>query len=565
MPLCSTTSSASTQSFMSSKLAECFADHLLCKRHTSSDHAPKYWPARLLHLGGSDHSTVTLEETTEWTEGVKYVTLSHRWGGVEFKTLTKSSKPEFQKGLDVDFLPRTFRETIHLVRQLGYTYLWIDSLCIIQDSTEDWQEQAPEMHNIYKNSTFTVSACCGNSQHGIFRDRNPQSVMPFQVWGDWSRLRQPAPRSGSYYCFDQHLWQNEVEECSLRQRAWVAQERILSPRNFYFGSHMVYFQCRDNAASEVFPFSEPQASNPKTSHLYMLSDTSHPMGFRDALDDALSPNSSRQTLYEEWNRFIQYYTVCRLTCDKDIFFALEGLAAECGNRTGDTLVAGLWRSQLPRALCWCVNWDHVFLNWRELAAEYKPVRPVDWRAPTWSWASTRLPIKASDSRGLQHDEPLAEVVSIEDYLDSSRAVRKSGLLRIKSRVYSCRLLSLDEGFKTRWREENVCIFDLGRNKRLRASVSFDESAGISQSFLWTVFMPLIQERPRHGEQNFVVTRGLLLGLSETMPGAYHRRGRVTVTDHVPLSTSLKDHVKPGSWVTYDEYDECRGFCTLRII
>jgi hypothetical protein len=141
---------------------------------------------------------------------------------------------------------------------------------------------------------------------------------------------------------------------------------------------------------------------------------------------------------------------------------------------------------------------------------------MDWRAPTWSWTSTSLPIKASESRDLQHGGPLAEVVSIEDYLDSSGAVRKSGLLRVKSRVYSCRLLSLDEGFKTRWREENVCIFYLGRNQRLRAGVSFDESAGISQSFLWTVFIPLIQGRTRNGEQNLFVTRGLLLELSETM-------------------------------------------------
>lgn len=89
-------------------------------------------PKRLLDLQGG----IKLVDSSE-TEGAAYIILSHCWGKAYLIRLLKSNEGQFRKG-DITGLPKTFREAIQVTRDLGYRYIWIDSLCIIQDSEEDW-------------------------------------------------------------------------------------------------------------------------------------------------------------------------------------------------------------------------------------------------------------------------------------------------------------------------------------------------------------------------------------------------------------------------------------------
>lgn len=75
--------------------------------------------------------------------------------------------------IPLDNFPLTFRDAILITRRLGYQYLWIDSLCIIQDSIEDWQREAASMDYIYKHASLTIAAeAGGDSSAGIFRSTN---------------------------------------------------------------------------------------------------------------------------------------------------------------------------------------------------------------------------------------------------------------------------------------------------------------------------------------------------------------------------------------------------------
>jgi hypothetical protein len=134
------------------------------------------------------------------------VALSHCWGGPEFPipcTLEASSKIHTKVGLRYAELPKTFRDAIDVTRAMGYEYLWIDSLCIIQDSADDWKKEARRMAIIYDNAVFTIAAMdAENSSHGLF-----------------------AADVGSVN--------------TLETRAWVCQERMLAPRTLMFTKNSV--------------------------------------------------------------------------------------------------------------------------------------------------------------------------------------------------------------------------------------------------------------------------------------------------------------------------------------
>lgn len=69
-------------------------------------------------------------------------------------------------------LPKTFQEAIALTRKLGVRYLWIDSLCIIQDDHHGWEVESAKMATIYSLSYLTIAAThAADSQQGCFSTR----------------------------------------------------------------------------------------------------------------------------------------------------------------------------------------------------------------------------------------------------------------------------------------------------------------------------------------------------------------------------------------------------------
>lgn len=110
--------------------------------------------------GCSDHPRHVL---THGAHG-KYFALSHCWGGdIPSKTLTRPL-PDYLKALPD--LPRSFRDAIRITRELGFRYLWIESLCILQDSLEDWQKESAAMRDVYRNAALTISASASNNSEG---------------------------------------------------------------------------------------------------------------------------------------------------------------------------------------------------------------------------------------------------------------------------------------------------------------------------------------------------------------------------------------------------------------
>ena len=128
--------SISRQNFSSSSIdqvfswiEECQSDHSLCRDVQSLAATKRILPTRLLDLSSAlEDNHVRLCSSQSLGPNIKYVTLSHCWGGLCDKILTKNDKSAFEKGIAVDSLPRTFRDAVEITRRLGLFYLWIDAL-----------------------------------------------------------------------------------------------------------------------------------------------------------------------------------------------------------------------------------------------------------------------------------------------------------------------------------------------------------------------------------------------------------------------------------------------------
>lgn len=124
-------------------------------------------PDRVVRIGRAEsipaheewyESDVSLYATSN--EEVPYAAMSHRWGDEQPLRLLRENLKLFQENIDWFKLPKTFQDAIVFARKLGIEFIWIDSLCIVQDSKEDWFEQSGKMAAIYEHAAVTLAVCC---------------------------------------------------------------------------------------------------------------------------------------------------------------------------------------------------------------------------------------------------------------------------------------------------------------------------------------------------------------------------------------------------------------------
>lgn len=185
-------------------------------------------PTRLLEVSEFESDVVRLLEDNDGPDRhKKYLALSHRWGSPEyhkgFRTLEANIK-RFKSGFKASHLPKTFCDAILITRGLGLNDLWIDSLCIIQDDTEDWNMQSQLMEQVFKSTYCTLAAsCAAGSNDGFLNARSQRRCIPMMA-GDETY----------YACENIEDFSTHVDQSELNQRGWVLQERTLSRRTVYF-------------------------------------------------------------------------------------------------------------------------------------------------------------------------------------------------------------------------------------------------------------------------------------------------------------------------------------------
>jgi hypothetical protein len=158
-------------------------------------------------------------------EHTQFIALSHCWGKLHIPTLLQSDLSErMARGWKVKELPRTFGEAIDVTFNLGISYIWIDSLCIIQDSETDWNHEAALMASIYRDAFCTIAAVDAvNGEGGLFRPQQPTRSSPclLGMEGDSEDPLYAVPYPQS----EDTTLRKELALSTWNSRGWILQER----------------------------------------------------------------------------------------------------------------------------------------------------------------------------------------------------------------------------------------------------------------------------------------------------------------------------------------------------
>lgn len=213
---------------------ESIQNHPECRRSIDAGH-----PTQLLDLNMADKNVrLILNDDTAVRE---YASLSYSWGNCQSVTLQQTNYEEFMNVIVLEKLPRTIREAVAVCRRLNINYLWVDALCIIQGDSNDFTKEISRMGSIYAGSLLNIGAADSTDREsGLFRDRlSPLYEESCLVWEDEEIAVHLDPRIGQWPC--PHL--NPM--CgSLKLRAWVLQELMLSPRTVHFDKWEIVWECR---------------------------------------------------------------------------------------------------------------------------------------------------------------------------------------------------------------------------------------------------------------------------------------------------------------------------------
>jgi len=341
---------------------ECDTSHAKCKGMISD----KSNPSRLLSIRDGNLKLLCSKDIPD---NVSYATLSHCWGTLETFQLTKGNFDTLQESIEINDLCKTFQDAIGIARQFGFDFLWIDSLCIIQNDELDWARESATMGKVYGNSALNIAATgAADGTEGCFFNRPPlinnTYCIPLTV----------RDKPMIYQFSDRRPYERLVEWQPLTTRAWVVQERIMARRNLHFTRSELFWECKTKSASESFPVEFPR-------HFY------YPVnGIPSYYEKATMPT---------WGKIIHMYSRANLTYARDKLVALSGIAEVYQSEARGKYLAGMWRTGLEIALCWQLHYQRKLCK-----------RPSEYRAPTWSWASvdgeiSRETVNKLDARNIE--------------------------------------------------------------------------------------------------------------------------------------------------------------------
>ncbi|CAG8955170.1 hypothetical protein HYFRA_00007186 [Hymenoscyphus fraxineus] len=361
-------------SLAKSWLNECAEKHESCSAAINTP-----LPSRILDLaapGETRHVRLKVDNAGVFE---RYATLSHCWGESQPLKLTQSTYEGFRKEISFESLPRTFQDAVTAARSLGLKYLWIDSLCIVQDSKEDWEEQCTAMRQIYKYSFVTLAAPeASDCNAGFLHSRPPPLKVDFQLSDGASVVLShhgcadyPYDKQSNredYRLINKRDYRSLTEQNSpLFKRAWILQERLLSSRVLYLSPSRIYLECFTNNRYEDCHYPTPGPDKLLSKNVTKWK------------SEQLGDERQR---FAHWEHLVVRYSNMNLTYGTDRLPALSGLVSEFHRVTKATYLAGHWLEDLN------LGWFVVSQGQSKAA-----LSGSEYVAPSWSWASSNGPIE----------------------------------------------------------------------------------------------------------------------------------------------------------------------------
>ncbi|KAJ2898049.1 hypothetical protein MKZ38_004217 [Zalerion maritima] len=358
----------------------CRRNHHQCQKHDGSENGEEEssgMPSRLLDI--EEMKVVSTGTETEYN----YIALSYVWGRQPFLTLLESnwsilSRPnglqvgkrdenqdKEQAGSSLLPLPRTILDAIDISRVLGLRYLWVDSLCIMQDRLSDKMDEIRRMHLIYSNACLSIVAATGDSAQAPLLPIDPGFLTDSYV----------EVYEGKAFTLDRPEFSPVVEFSTWFSRGWTLQELLCSKRALYFTPERTYYSCESGNWSEDFQFPLPIAEDsiePKPELTYT------------ELPHVLSPDDGPKTgfflgnparSFSDYTLLVEKMSERAFTRDEDVLNASLGIYTTYLFSHLGTSVAGLPAKFLEAALMW-----------QPLGrVKRRDLDPFGMPFPTWSW------------------------------------------------------------------------------------------------------------------------------------------------------------------------------------
>lgn len=366
----------------------CRTEHQACQCSTSRD---SILPTRVIDVGTEEDNIVRLYTSSSDERG-DFVYLSFIWGGARPTfTTTHHTIQSLMAGIPLCELSRIHADAVDATRRLGFRYLWIDALCIVQNDVRDWEIEAPRMSEYLSNATFVLQAAVSPHMDGsLYRPRR-KAVLHMDI----TRARRietatSEPESNIVTGVELRLpLQTASEALGVRvmKRGWMFQEIVLPNRMVIFGEDQIYWHCQAGLMSE----GDTLTRDPILRLLPMSS--------------AATDFERRDSLHS-WYQLISDYSASQLTYFRDRLIAIASLAKHFDAEA--TIIDGLWERDIQNGLLWRVD------DIRTIDEHQK-----DMVSGSWSWASIHGRVQYDLLQGARHDIDAQQSVVADVCMDGS--------------------------------------------------------------------------------------------------------------------------------------------------
>lgn len=510
-------------------IRDCLSTHSDCDRPANRGTLPK----RVVDVGSVDGRTKPKVYETNGESG-QYAALSHCWGSIRPIETTRDTLAVLKHEIRWAELPNTFKDAITLTRRLGLKYLWIDSLCIVQDDARDWELESAKMASIFKGAYLTIAAtAAADSSFGCFprgkdyelldesygiclpvfvrEKRSDDCFLPLRV--NRGMLVPPDMKLNEFLDHGLH---------PLQKRAWCFQELSLSTRTIHFTHSEIVWHCKSEWHCECGGVELGGSSVRRIARFW-----NNPAGFEeiDEFKECVRwPQIDTANLTTAWYRIVEIYSSKHLTFQRDILPALSGLAKQIQRLEPGRYLAGLWEKSLPYDLAWM-----------------SPIgrgshRRTAYHGPTFSWSSHTGRVQWPD---MKNDVPRITVIEaccIEKGADPTGEV-SSAFIKVQGCVATAHLVHkgdvsnephtycIERPDKSNY---NCC---LDTKEDCQYSQFYNEASGIDERFTTRNIVYCLQilegEAEYYGRHNMPCeSRALLLRRSTDTTGAFERIGVV---------------------------------------
>ncbi|KAH7198515.1 heterokaryon incompatibility protein-domain-containing protein [Fusarium flagelliforme] len=374
----------------------CKEKHTICSEAEAAS-KPRL-PKRVVDIGPETNDGIHIFVHDDSKEQITepYIALSHCWGRTQHLKSEKATLEQWKRNIPFTRFAKTFQDAIVISRELGIRYVWIDSLCIVQDDSKDWEIEAAKMASIYNGAELVLSATGSvDGSGGCLFPREPYVTVsgtysdgkPFDIYGrkisqhsafGWNTDRNVAKGSSNPITGTRV---SDIQDHPLLTRAWCFQERLLATRILHYTKSEMIFDCLSAMDCECGAL-EKHEDDPlvparriiKTGHKYITGTKSYRGSSFRPSKPLQGETKEFQEHHELWRDLIVQYSQKNITFRTDGLPAVAGLATEWSGKMTKRYLAGLWEGDLLNSLRWMPDEKDSGLE-------------LKYIAPSWSWLS----------------------------------------------------------------------------------------------------------------------------------------------------------------------------------